>query len=1721
MVQYINSPEKDLSSGIDARSAENQIDAGFVKDLLNADVVEKRVRKRPGYQGFAGNMPVRITRLDYDSGTHTASFTLDSTISLDTAVSLETVRSSPIVVYGKSSTFTDGPFTTSGNSVKYYDKFSIPTRKVFVAPSGTLNIPASEHGFGTTNLFTSVVESTSLVNRSFTKVLTDQIRHSESSFDINIDYTTYQNKNVIVYFSDKSTATGSSYVATLTHTGSGSETFSIPTATHNLTNYNIVCQVQQDIGTQRIQVIPEQFIVESDGDVSITLNSAAATTFYVILSAAPISNVVSGAVNALSSGTVTITAPQKPWVFFGIYLEQTPGGNKEMVYPDTIDFDDSSNAFTLSFTNQANVARNFIVFYEYGDVRSNRLTVTDASIISSGTDLEPQLTMWGLDHEEIYNSKSEREGWVSHIDSYRRSGEQRLVSGLGGNLFSAQTYEEVASTYSYPILYPNLSARTNANLILGPVFYDTGDTPARTRGYITGDNSGTNWVLATSVEYDTGTGYTKYTLSVPNKAVLDSTGTPTSISNVISTTTNLQDYLTVTQMSYSRHNGTFRIRQIVDGIDEIEVYVDNSTNSSDYDDMNTGGQVGIFTDQMTWIQNAPFVSGDTLYSPALGSTFITPVVSSSGTTSVVSGFVEVIQVPGGVLFTGSRTSALIPMRSNNPNSVPSTTNLVRGDMLSYSGPDELTGKSTTARLLRVLNINPDSDRTCNISVLDGIATVTLTSGDTTYLTEGQKILITQAGAHSGVHSILELLSSTEFTYESPDISDTVTGAILTGEVVEVDEEFPWQDSTGDVNYFKVDRRWIPLEAPEDSFNQTQDTHVRYLDTNTYADQPFLRSTMVVDNMYFTNYDDEVYKYDGTSIYRAGLIPWQPGLFLTQETSGATIVTDLRTITYSAISVAEGRLVITASFVNVIPVGTKVRLSGSDLTYTVRDYTDDGTNYFLLVDRSLDSSVSASGTAGEIGVFRYYYRLNAVDANDNIVASAVTGYQDHVVELTGNAAIQHKIVGLPPFDNYDYDRLEVQIYRTKRDQAAPFYLITTLPMDFDNTQGYTLFTDSFADTDLTQLDIVNTALKGQELGTAFSDNLRSKYITSIGNKLIHANIKDYPELDIQIITDANVGNSSFANDTLLFRRDNADTLSTTNMVDRVKYEWINGFTGSASGFTIGTNQFTFTASAAVTAVAGSWVYLTYSTVATTARSLVYSGWWQIASVAGNNVTINLTGAASATSYPDKYVFATAPADVPVLLGVDGNLGMFNGDSFDIFDAMRRMSMAVNASMRMVDISLTGYESFMSWLTARGGNDVFPAGRMVVRQPKSVQEIMEIVPTFSGYNLFINQVKRATGDQVSASTRIFPSRLIASYENYPEIFDNPTSILDNESDSAVDVNSADGQEITGVIPFFGDATFTAAQQAAILVVFKTNSVYLVDLNQKAQGLNPVQRIETEGLGCTAPYSIAVTKNGIIFGNESGLYCLRRDQSIEYVGRFMERHWVERVDLDQLQIAQGHHYGVGRLYKISVPLIENESDDSPYVENTEVFTYNHTEEDIGNKRQGAWSRYDNHKAVGWSNLGPDAYFASSTGRVFSIRRTGTVTDFRDDNLGINFSLETRPNDFGNSGIRKILDKIIVHYRVGDINEGTALSYSVDLEVEYTPTEDFEIDQSKDNTGLDDRINKSIIPIAHSVGRRRGIYFSAKISNATIDEAIEIAGLDYKVGGLTNKGIRQTNVK
>jgi hypothetical protein len=473
--------------------------------------------------------------------------------------------------------------------------------------------------------------------------------------------------------------------------------------------------------------------------------------------------------------------------------------------------------------------------------------------------------------------------------------------------------------------------------------------------------------------------------------------------------------------------------------------------------------------------------------------------------------------------------------------------------------------------------------------------------------------------------------------------------------------------------------------------------------------------------------------------------------------------------------------------------------------------------------------------------------------------------------------------------------------------------------------------------------------------------------------------------------------------------------------------------------------------------------------------------------------------SVTNGINRVSKATAPADVPVYLGVDFNYNVENGGlvlalSSPRSFAMRRLANAINCAMRMVNVDLSGQSTFIPWMIANAGAE-YEAGQIVIEQPKVFNTFLQVtLPSTAPFTTFVNGLLASPGSERSARVNLYPSRLIASYPNYPETFDSPTAAAASESDSVVDVNSADGQEITGIIPFFGDSAFGSAQKDSIIVVFKTNSIYLVNFEAKRQGAEAVQKIDSQGLGCTYPYSIANTRQGIMFANEAGIYRLTRNLTVDYVGRMLERYWDEQVDKAQLLLAQGHNYALGRQYKLSYPLVGSQ-------ENSSVLVYDHTQEYQSQQGLGGWTIFTNHPVTGWANLDDNAFFGSTTGRVFSQRKAGDLTDYRDDAQAIEAIVTFRALDFGDAAIRKYLSKIILHLRTTAASSGTKFFISTDLDGNFVELDQFEV--QADNL-------KKVTSLKFSTNRSKFLYLQNRLTNDTIDEGLEVTGIEYRLVGL-----------
>lgn len=1762
MANYNLIPLRDLSRGVDLRSSESNVADGYCEDLQNVITVSSgQLQKRPGYQGYAGYVPMRVREVTHDG--------YQINFSLDTGIDLTGVTSSPIIVYGKYSQAESGDFSTTA-ALKYYAGFSVDVRDVFSVSATTVTKEANDTGAASNDLFVYTMASTSETDNSNTWVQYDGVDVDASTFAATVTYTPPATERVFIAVIDKAAEPGSSYVEDYSAFGSaGTITDTVAAGTHGLGNFNIIPKFYTLSGGVYTEFIPDSFTVgDTSGDATFSFTHGSAYTGSVILSVAPADNFKQKTVSAGATDTIQVTSIDGSFPYWALY--RLSGTDWELVQPDSVVVDDSADTLTVSITNASASPETYEFYYDYATLRANTIRVVDSGSVTTsytGTTIsDPQLTIWGINHDGLYDDDDTTGGHVLHLDSYKRESEARLVAGLGGNLYAARTRSEVGTTYSMPQLTSDLDARINTAVSMAPLFQTTGTSSSvRTRGIITGDNVANGYAVVTGVAY-VSSGVADYTVSLTSKA-----GT-LAMASQISTS----DYLTVTGMGHTVHNGTFKISAVpTQDSSSVTIRVANaSLLTSDFDETGAAGSANVFTDQFTTTTSTNWIDGDIIAADSISSSLTLTVKAVSTTTVTVDGVTATVGLAQGVSVLGKRTSYVQPLQ--NSSNTASVASLVRGDMVTLTN---YLGE-TLERQPRIVAVHPYQDMDVSLTIASGTATVSLggsftvssvntgtdlfttsaahgfaendpviisTTGalptglrsDVVYfvdlqssdtfkimakedgtvidlassgsgtitvqrvhrLSVGQRVTISQTtdADLDGVVTVVSVPSVNSFTFATSSSASSATG-VLVGRTAEFDESLTFSSALGSTTTVTVSDRWIPIEAPTVTGNLPETTYVSYFDD----DDTRLRSCIVAGNMYLTNQADELMKFDGTSLYQAGLFRWQPYCFAQVDTGTASLTLDAVSAAGTANCQNTNKFTLTtAGDAFQFVAGDRIVHSSADSAiYTVQSVSvDDGIVYTTTAISSNDTA----WTIQKVKTYRYYFRLNAIDANNNVIASAATGAEDCIVELSANGQIRLRLIGMPAWGVYDYDRLELSIFRTIADTPGVYYKVRTTPVTFSAGYNYIDIYDGTTDESLLQSgdeDTTMVALLGGELGTAWEQPPRAKYLTTVNNRLVLANIKDYQQLDITMRKQAAAASVTVANldtFTFLFRKDSTDTSTTTNMVDRATYEFVDSGAVTIDPSTdIARDATTFTITETSHGlVVGNWVYL-FHAAAGADNDLHFAGWYQIASKTDDTFTFNFANSFTPSAADvDRYVTATTKTNIPVWLGTDGNYNNKYGNDSGSYERLAaiRLANAINASMVTCDTAVSGQTTFVPWLTAHAGGE-YGVGQVVVRQPKYASDTMEVVlgtiPT--NVDLYVNNVKRASSAQVSANSLLFPSRVLISYENHPETFDAPTAALQEDSDSVVDVNSADGEEIIGVVPFFGESAFGGSQVESLVVVFKTNSVYLLDVKTRA-----VQKIDSQGLGCTAPYSIAPTRNGIMFANLSGVYRLNRNLTISYVGKFVERYWRDTVNAAQLSLATGHNYGIGRQYKLSVPI----DDDTA---NSVVLVYDHTREGQ-DQELGAWTKFTNHPATGWANLDDDSYFASSTGQVFKIRQANDSSDFRDDAEAVDtMVILLKAMDAGLPGLRKRA-QVVGHMRMdkSDVT-ATMITAAVDLSTEFSAagTISATLGAKKGETFV------VSLPVP------KFTYLQLKFTNAVKDENFVLAGIDLYVASLTIHGVK-----
>lgn len=369
------------------------------------------------------------------------------------------------------------------------------------------------------------------------------------------------------------------------------------------------------------------------------------------------------------------------------------------------------------------------------------------------------------------------------------------------------------------------------------------------------------------------------------------------------------------------------------------------------------------------------------------------------------------------------------------------------------------------------------------------------------------------------------------------------------------------------------------------------------------------------------------------------------------------------------------------------------------------------------------------------------------------------------------------------------------------------------------------------------------------------------------------------------------------------------------------------------------------------------------------------------------------------------------------------------------------------------------------------------------------------------------------EVGAITKLFPSRVVRSYPNYPEIFDSPLSDSASPGSSVIDVNPDDGQQIQAIIPFYADSYTRASQQEARLVVLKERAVYMANTET-----GEVQQIHSMGHGAEFPRSACSTRAGILFADRTGVYKINAQSEWEYTGQSLGRTWTEGLNTRgvQVDVPVAIHNERDRRAVLALP-------DSESGTCTRLVQYDYTRESApapgAGAEQGAWSVHDDYAVTAFAVHGGVTHHGDVTGLVYQQRIQGDTSDFRDDDRGYTSLVQLRPMDFGQPGSRKRVTGVTIQFRLDQPLEVSSLTVAAAIEgrLEYLPLDSVKIEYVPPTTGISDVQPTRIQSVTFDLPQSKAEYFQLQIEMSRMGEALEITQVAYHVEMLSENGVQQ----
>lgn len=495
---------------------------------------------------------------------------------------------------------------------------------------------------------------------------------------------------------------------------------------------------------------------------------------------------------------------------------------------------------------------------------------------------------------------------------------------------------------------------------------------------------------------------------------------------------------------------------------------------------------------------------------------------------------------------------------------------------------------------------------------------------------------------------------------------------------------------------------------------------------------------------------------------------------------------------------------------------------------------------------------------------------------------------------------------------------------------------------------------------------------------------------------------------------------------------------------------------------------------------------------------------------------------ATPYPTREVFIPVP--VPIMRNLSPYLSDLTGTMYGPSDGftplekiIKRLSHAINTVLHETAFAYWGGRRIGNDESSHPGNVLptnglkilphsYPDNKQLFRYKDKYPDVPRIREALWALNATadweMNGASRVIGNGASEVTSY------TSKETRPSRvwWTNPTATLMGQAFRELsfdEVESQDGESVRAMVPM---QTFG--------LLFKRSSPWRISFDTGS--VLSIVRIPSI-VGAVSAKNVIPTPKGAFVLHDSGVY-FTDGQTMEDVLQ-PSRVFKERVsqNADLLIFTSGFHNPFTKTVYLGVPLSSIKGPAVSVVEGQIVFNYSNRSITLYSIDTG-WSINTNIPATFWMRVLSEAYFASTKGKVFKLRRERTKTAYSDEREAISFKMRTRYVDATDPvGVRFYRS---MFFQFGtETNNTMQIALTKDFGTDYTHVSSFtvhtaDVANQVVNVPLED---KYIDVMRRTPPFPRAANLSVEITNEELDAAAELHGIFFESSDGTTKLVSQ----